>query len=146
MDEYDLFGIDNRFSDLNQVRKLDDVIEYSKKLESTREALEKREKEIKDFLDVVKLKQELLKTNVKKYMLENGVEELSGDLFRYRLSKSKDAILIDKQILPEKYKIIISESVPDRAKIEEAISNGETVEGVTVDKRYALRIYPNIPK
>lgn len=68
-------------------------------------------------------------------------ECLQGELYRFFLTHSADTLEIDAQALPPSWMKTEIKVVPDRERIEEAISKGETIPGVTriVDNK-ALRV------
>lgn len=80
-----------------------------------------------------------------KYTLTNAmqlfeVDEIKTPLIKLNFRKSESVVVYDTNSLPQMYKIIKVTETPDKAKIKEAIKQGETVVGAELVINQNLQI------
>ena len=85
---------------------------------------------------------ERLKGYIKQTLLETGNGELVGTDYRFKISVQKDAKLVINTV-PEQYKIVVSELVADKERIESDLREGKQIEGCSLADIVTLRKYPN---
>jgi hypothetical protein len=81
---------------------------------------------------------ERLRDNIKIAMTHMNVTELQGNFIKWKLSSSNSKLVIDDQsLIPEKYKKV--EISIDKAKVKDALKDGETVPGARLEVGVTLR-------
>ena len=84
---------------------------------------------------------ERLNTNIKLAMQIIGTDELMGEDMRFKLSRSAPKLVLDESLLPDAYKMIVSETVPDKERIKAALVDKLEVSGAKLEDVYSLRKY-----
>ncbi len=86
-----------------------------------------------------------LKANIKAAMNSLEVDELKGEAYRFKLSKLKPKLVLDKSKIPEEYQqtIVTTTHEPDKEKIELALLENKFVDGAKYEDVSSLRIYIN---
>ena len=91
-------------------------------------------------LDRVK---EKLKDRIKYAMGVLEVDELKGELYRYKLSELDPKLIIDETLIPDDLKMVKTEVICDKERIREAWKSGENIAGVRAEAVFQLRTYVN---
>lgn len=84
-----------------------------------------------------------LNTNIKAAMVMMDTDEIKGEEMRFKLSKLAPKIVIDEAALPSNFKMVVTETVPDKSLIKDAVEAGEEIPGVTREEVFSLRKYLN---
>lgn len=82
-----------------------------------------------------------LTENIKKHMELTGTKEVEGHTVRFVLTKTGEELVIDDSLLPDAYKMQVTEWVPDKEKIRAALQDGVDVAGAELRGGFALRKY-----
>ena len=83
---------------------------------------------------------ERLKATLSNAMQLFEVDEIKTPLIKLNFRKSESVVVYDTNSLPQMYKIIKVTETPDKAKIKEAIKQGETVIGAELVINQNLQI------
>lgn len=85
-----------------------------------------------------------LKEYLKIVMTELTTDELKGEMYRYKLVKSKPVVIIkDEMSLPAIYMNEKIELYPDKESIKKDIENGIKIPGAELQENYALKCFLN---
>lgn len=87
-----------------------------------------------------------LNDNIKTAMRAMNTDELNGEEMRFKLSRTKPKLVLDEAVLPVGFKMQVTEYVPDKKRIEEALEVGEQIPGAKFEATYSLRKYLNARK
>lgn len=82
-----------------------------------------------------------LKSNIKNYMVVNGKKEVLGHETRFVLTSAKEKLVVDESLIPENWKMTVTERVADKERIKDALSLGITITGAKLEGGYGLRTY-----
>lgn len=83
--------------------------------------------------------QERLKSLMKFVLSQMDEQAVQGDSYRFYLSKPSSRLQIDENLLPKEFKKTVITHVPDKERIEQAVSDGKIIPGVTTIKSQSLR-------
>lgn len=84
-----------------------------------------------------------IQENEKDAMLAMHMVDVSGELYRYKLSPTPGVVVIkDLNKIPPQFKQVIQTIEIDKDKLKEALTQGP-VEGAELKKGYSLRAYVN---
>lgn len=86
---------------------------------------------------------EKMKERIRAAIELTGEDEIRGDDFRFKLSPSKPALVIDEGLLPDSWKIQVTTIAPDKERIRAALEAGEPVLGAALKETKSLRKYVN---
>lgn len=87
---------------------------------------------------------ERMKNNLKFTMENLNVDELKGEMFRFKLSKKSQKIAVENEgLVPAKFGKEVTTTVLDMEMIEKAIEAGETVPGIKILESQSMRSYAN---
>lgn len=86
---------------------------------------------------------ERLNTNIKAAMILMDADEIKGEEMRFKLSKLAPKLVIDEAMLPSNFKMVVTETVPDKQLIKDAVEAGQAVPGVKQEDVFSLRKYVN---
>lgn len=84
-----------------------------------------------------------LKSMLKVAMNNLNVKEIKGEDYNFKLQNSKASIVYNEKEIPDIYKRQIVTTEIDKKAIQDEISMGNTVEGVTVIENKSMRCYLN---
>lgn len=109
------------------------------------EYFKKLEDEIKAARKTCENNVERLKDRLKYVMTESGEDELRGNNYRFKMSASKDKLVLDHESgrIPDEYFKEVTERVPDKDAIITAIKMGFEVPGVELVPGKSIRAYVN---
>jgi hypothetical protein len=80
-----------------------------------------------------------LRDYVKDSMKAMNVNEICGDQYRLRLTKTQDKLVIDEETLPERFKMVVMK--PDNKRIRDCLEDGVEVQGARLEPSFSLRGY-----
>jgi hypothetical protein len=86
---------------------------------------------------------ERLNDNIKFAMLSMETKEIAGDEMRFVLSKLAPKVVLNEEKIPDAWKMVVTERVPDKDRIKAALIDGMPVEGATLEPVFSLRKYVN---
>lgn len=121
---------------------VDATIDVIERLQVQSEFFRGRAAQLMDVAKKLATAQERIQRTVKDLMATNGVQDLNGHAWRYRLSRAKPKLVIDDGLLPAEFTKEKVSVVPDKLKIEQALERGEEVAGAQYEQSYSLRTYP----
>lgn len=84
-----------------------------------------------------------LNERIKASMVLMGVDEVKGQDVRFKLSKAAPRLLLEELILEDKYKIVKTETVPDKERIKADLIGGGEIKGARLVESFSLRKYLN---
>jgi hypothetical protein len=85
-----------------------------------------------------------LKDRLKYSMIQMDKNEISGNYYRYKLQNSKASVHIsDETLLPAEYLTAKMVYTPNKTAIKDAIEEGRTVPGASLERGFTLRTYVN---
>ncbi len=85
-----------------------------------------------------------LRENLKQAMEVLATNELKGQNFKLKMSRSKPAVIIENlDLIDGQFVVIETVKTPDKKAIAKHIESGGTVDGVRLEGQASLRIYPN---
>jgi hypothetical protein len=84
---------------------------------------------------------ERLNDNIKFAMLSMETKEIAGDEMRFVLSKLAPKVVLNEEKIPDAWKMVVTERVPDKDRIKAALIDGMPVEGAALEPVYSLRKY-----
>lgn len=84
---------------------------------------------------------DFLKDRIKLTMVKLGTNEIKGNDYRFKLAKGSDKLVINDSEIPESFKMQITQLIPDKERIKNALLTGEHVSGAKLDPVYSLRSY-----
>ena len=87
-----------------------------------------------------------IKDHIKGVMESESLDEIRGNDYRFKLAKCKKSLIVDDNILPGDYKIVVTTVKPDNERIRSALDKGENVPGAHYEGGKSLRTYPNTKK
>lgn len=109
--------------------------------ESTR--LKERAKGFQDAARSIDGIQAQIKDRMKAAMTIMGVDEVSGQDYRFKLSRVKPALVIVQDELPESYLMEVRTLVPDKDRLRADLETGGFIPGARFEQNVALRAYVN---
>jgi hypothetical protein len=110
-----------------------------KSLESDISAIDEEIKRLQSLKQSRSKTTELLKNTIKEAMQLYGIEELKTPTLKINFRKSESIDAEDEQLL-DYYCVFKTTRTPDKAKIKEAIKNGDAVMGASLNINYNLQI------
>lgn len=83
-----------------------------------------------------------IKERIKALMVENQIDELSGNDIRFKLSNAAPTVHItDEHVIPKEYLETVVTQRVDKKKLRDALELGLDVEGAMLVKNKSLRTY-----
>lgn len=89
---------------------------------------------------------ERLKENIKGAMHMLGTDEIEGGEYRFKLSRLAPKLVIQEELLPDNFKMVVTETVPDKEKIKAELEIGTEIPGAKHEMVFSLRPYLNSKK
>lgn len=83
-----------------------------------------------------------LRENLKRALELLQVDEIKGESIRFKLSATKQALILDESQIPDKYKLTVMTFVTDKERIRSDLELGVEIPGARLEKSVALRQYP----
>lgn len=87
--------------------------------------------------------QERLKTSLKEGLLSLNQREAQGLTTRITISPTPEKLELDEKLIPNEYRMKVTEWVPDKERIKEALERLRLVDGAKLVGGWRLCIYPN---
>lgn len=86
---------------------------------------------------------ERLNDNIKFAMQQMQADEILGGEMRFKLSKLPPKVVMNPELIPDAYKMVVTETVPDKERIKATLLAGQSVPGAGLEDVYSLRKYAN---
>lgn len=86
---------------------------------------------------------ERLNDNIKFAMQQMKTDEILGGEMRFKLSKLPPKVVMNPELIPDAYKMVVTETVPDKERIRADLVAGKQVEGAGLEEVFSLRKYAN---
>lgn len=84
---------------------------------------------------------ERLRDRIRMLMLETRREEVSGSEIRFKIVKGADKLVMQPEKVPDSFKVVVTEKIPDKERIKAALKSGAEVPGACLEPSYQLRTY-----
>lgn len=123
--------------------KVDACQYFLSRLESEIEYFSAQAKQLQDATRSLKNAESRFKDYIKQVMLQNGLTDIEGNTYRFKLSNSKPSLVVNQELVEPAYKVQIVETVVDKKKIEDDLKLGVPVIGAELVPSYSLRSYAN---
>lgn len=120
-------------------QKVDSYAVVMERLESEAEYWRKKSQDMAAKAKAMTNAQERIKDQLKAAMQILSLEQLAGEHFSFKLSKSRPKLSIDATALPADFKTQTIVYEPDKDKIADALNSGLDVPGAEYVPVYALR-------
>lgn len=123
------------------LRSVDDAYISIRHVENAIESLKKEEEERRSRRKALEARVEEAKAFIKKYMLQEGLAELEGNVVKYSLAKSQPKLIIeDEKVIPEDYKqqTVITEIRKDA--IKDQLKMGDQIPGCRLEDSFSLKV------
>ena len=128
----------------NLSEKVDNYKLYIEHLESRNDYFKGIKEQCNAAQNVFKNMVERMKANLKFSMESMEMEEIRGEMFRYKLGKPKDKLVItNRDEIPVEYTKEVTTIQVDMELVEKAIAEGKTVPGVKIETTSSLLSYAN---
>lgn len=128
----------------NLAEKVDNYKLYIEHLESRNEYFKGIKDQANAAQNVFKNMVSRMKENLKFSMGQLGTDELRGDMYRFKLSKPKQKIVIvNEGEVPLEFTKEVTKIELDMAKIEASIAAGQKIPGVEIETNQSLLSYSN---
>lgn len=132
--------------EVNLPQKVDNYSFILERMKSAEAFYKERSELFSSAARAFKNAQATLKERLKMAMHEMGVDELSGEEIRFKLSKSKPSLVIDElAAIPTEYFEQVVQNELQKDKLTEDLKIGE-VPGAHLEDSFSLRSYANSPK
>jgi len=119
--------------------KLDGYSSILDRLEMESELLKKKAAGYQKISRTVERVRARLKENIKTNMMILGVKTVSGSDIDFQLSPCEYTLEINDEILNDKWKMVVTELVPDKKIIKEALKLGDDIPGAKLIGGFKLR-------
>jgi hypothetical protein len=127
-------------------RKVDGSVFVLERFEKIEEHYKEKADKLLSIAHAAKVARERLKDYIKTAMEIQGVIDLEGDDFRFRITKAPPAVeILDQSKLPDEYIVTKTTKAIDNKKIKAAIESGQKVPGADLRYSVGLRVYPRKP-
>lgn len=84
-----------------------------------------------------------LNDRIKQAMYNLKTNEICGEKWRFKLSRTAPRLVLQPEILPDTFKIVKTSYEPDKERIKTHLELGEKIEGACLEEVNALRVYVN---
>ena len=135
-------GTVEAFEELQAERaeKLDALGAYIKNLDAEVAAIDNEIKILKARADVKKSKIERLKEYATASLMKSGDKKFETPRVVFSFRKSVSVDIIDPDMIPENYKSLKIDVVPDKTAIKDALKNGEVITGARLIEKQNIQI------
>lgn len=123
--------------------KVDSYAIFVDRLEYEAGYFKAKAKELQAAAKVLENAQERLKENLKNAMRALKQDEIKGQDYKFKLSRSRPKLILDEKVLPGDFKTQVVSYEPDKDKIQDAINAGLEVPGAKIEETFSLRKYIN---
>lgn len=123
------------------LRSVDDAYISIRHVENAIESLKKEEEERRARRKALESRVDEAKAFIKRYMLQEGLAELEGNVVKYSLAKSQPKLVIeDEKAIPEDYKLqtVITEIRKDA--IKDQLKMGDQIPGCRLEDSFSLKV------
>lgn len=128
----------------NLSEKVDGYKLYLEHLESRNEYFKGIKEQANAAQNIFKNMVSRLKDNLKYAMTSMETSELRGEMYRFKLGKSKEKIVIENaEMIPLKYTKEVTRIEIDMDAIKAAIDAGEVIPGIMIETNSSLLSYSN---
>jgi len=134
-------ALDELHAELSQ--KIDSYRYQLWKLNTLEKMMLEKSKHFANASKTCKKAQEYLKNKLKQHMEITGNKKLFGKNDTITLCKSRDKLIIDEDLLEQKWKLQEFRWVPDKEKIRRALEDGNEVKGAKLRPSSSLRFGVN---
>lgn len=115
-------------------RKVDGYVYVEFQMEMQVEVLKRKEEGIRSIRIGIENAQERLRSNIKTAMQVMQKTELAGDEYLYKLMRGGTKLVIDdEKLIPQDFKMVITSTVLDKEKINQALKDGIQIPGVHLE-------------
>lgn len=121
--------------------KVDNYVLVMEAMADRADYMAAKAKELQVVSRQLKVAREAVKERVKFVMLENELTDLTGQYYRFKISRVKPKYIIDEDQVPEKFKKEVITYKVDRDAVVEQMVEGVEIPGVKVEQGWALRTY-----
>lgn len=116
------------------------------RLDAEAEFWKKRAEQFSRVAKSCKNLKERLNDSIKMAMKQLGTDEVHGVDMRFKLTRMAPKLVIQESLLPSEYKMVVTETVPDKERIKADLANKCEVPGAVMEEVLALRKYVNSKK
>lgn len=123
------------------LRSVDDAYISIRHVENAIESLKKEEEERRARRKSLEARVDEAKAFIKRYMLQEGLAELEGNVVKYTLAKSQAKLIIeDEKSIPDDYKLqtVITEIRKDA--IKDQLKMGDQIPGCRLEDSFSLKV------
>lgn len=129
------------------MRKVDGYVYYDDHFDAQIDLLKRKEEGLRSIRKGIENAKERLRENIKAAMLAMKTDVLTGDEYRFKISKRAPKLVIDNEAaIPQDYKIIVQSTTVDKETLGAALRDGFTVPGARLEEVKALLTQPNTGK
>lgn len=131
-------------NETNLVEKVDNYKLYIDHLDARNDYFKGIKDQANSAQNIFKNMKKKMKANLEYAMERMKKDELSGQMFRFKLSKPSSQVVIeDAEKLPLEFMDEKTVFVPNVKKIEEALERGDLIDGARLETSTSLRSYAN---
>jgi hypothetical protein len=130
----------------NELRIADKVDAYSfieERLDAEAQYWDRKAKAFANIARGFKGARERLLARIKFFMGEMQLKEVQGHDYRFVLAGSMPRLVVNEALLPAEYKMQVTQVIPDKERIREALLLGANIPGAYLEETGALRKYEN---
>lgn len=123
------------------LRSVDDAYISIRHIENAIDSLKKEEEERRTRRKSLEARVDEAKAFIKRYMLQEGLAELEGNVVKYTLAKSQPKLIVeDEKAIPEDYKLqtVITEIRKDA--IKDQLKMGDQIPGCRLEDSFSLKV------
>lgn len=120
--------------------KAENYAKLIRNLEADKQIYKEEEQRFKEKKERIDKKIERLKRDLQASMEITGKTKIKGELFTISVQNSKPSVVVNEDILPEKYWAITVSQKPDKKGLYDLLKAGEAIEGATLQENRSLRI------
>jgi len=125
----------------NLATKVDAYVGRLDHLSLVADICRKRAQDAQKAAQTIERMQGQLEARIKDTITALGVSELSGNEWRYKISKTKGALVINESELPPLYMMTVTTQSPDKDRVRDALDKGATIPGAMIRPGFQLRKY-----
>lgn len=118
----------------NLSKKVDNYVEFLNRTHSEIEYWKNKKQEMDEIKKALEALKKRLENNAFYYIKKNGVNDLIGNMYKFKLQKSTPRLIIDDvNKLPWNYKSEIVDIEIDKDKLKRDLQNGYEIEGAHLE-------------
>lgn len=123
--------------------KIDSYVFVMEKLDSEMSFYKDKAAQYSKVANACKNLKEKIHSRTKQIMIDNKLSELKGFDYRFKLSPTQSALIVDDEKLPSEYKIQVVSYENDKERIKKDLLLDVKIEGAELEPRFSLRSYIN---